>query len=50
MRSCGACEAECHVGAISQGADHYEIEKMHVLTVALVQHNAQQEQSLLNNK
>ncbi|EGG81313.1 hypothetical protein HMPREF9477_01773 [Lachnospiraceae bacterium 2_1_46FAA] len=23
--SCGACEAECPVGAISQGADHYEI-------------------------
>ena len=47
--SCGACEAECPVGAISQGADHYEIDK-DVLTVALVQHNAQQEQSLLNNK
>ena len=25
--SCGACEAECPVGAISQGADHYEIDK-----------------------
>ena len=25
--SCGACEAECPVGAISQGADHYEINK-----------------------
>ena len=24
--SCGACEAECPVGAISQGADHYEID------------------------
>lgn len=23
--SCGACEAECPTGAISQGADHYEI-------------------------
>ncbi|MDD3361300.1 MAG: 4Fe-4S binding protein [Hespellia sp.] len=23
--SCGACESECPVGAISQGADHYEI-------------------------
>ena len=25
--SCGAWEAECPVGAISQGADHYEIDK-----------------------
>ena len=24
--SCGACAAECPVGAISQGADHYEID------------------------
>ena len=24
--SCGSCEAECPVGAISQGADHYEID------------------------
>nr|WP_242945425.1 4Fe-4S binding protein [Hespellia stercorisuis] len=24
--SCGACESECPVGAISQGADHYEID------------------------
>ena len=24
--SCGACEAECPVGAISQGADHFEID------------------------
>ena len=24
--SCGACEAECPVGAIAQGADHYEID------------------------
>ena len=24
--SCGTCEAECPVGAISQGADHYEID------------------------
>ena len=23
--SCGSCEAECPVGAISQGAEHYEI-------------------------
>ena len=23
--SCGSCEAECPVGAIAQGADHYEI-------------------------
>lgn len=23
--SCGACEAECPNGAISMGADHYEI-------------------------
>lgn len=23
--SCGACEAECPVGAISQGESHYEI-------------------------
>ena len=25
--SCGACEAECPVGAISEGAEHYEIDK-----------------------
>ena len=24
--SCGACGAGCPVGAISQGADHYEID------------------------
>lgn len=24
--SCGACAAECPVGAISQGADRYEID------------------------
>lgn len=24
--SCGACESECPVGAISQGAEHYEID------------------------
>ena len=24
--SCGTCEGECPVGAISMGADHYEIE------------------------
>jgi len=24
--SCGACESECPVNAISQGADHYEID------------------------
>lgn len=24
--SCGACEAECPVGAISQGSEHYEID------------------------
>lgn len=24
--SCGACEAECPTGAISQGASHYEID------------------------
>lgn len=24
--SCGACEAECPVGAISQGDAHYEID------------------------
>ena len=24
--SCGACAGECPVGAISQGADHYEID------------------------
>ena len=24
--SCGACESECPVDAISQGADHYEID------------------------
>ena len=24
--SCGSCEAECPVGAISQGAEHYEID------------------------
>ena len=24
--SCGSCEAECPVGAIAQGADHYEID------------------------
>ena len=23
--SCGTCEGECPVGAISMGADHYEI-------------------------
>lgn len=23
--SCGSCEAQCPVNAISQGADHYEI-------------------------
>lgn len=23
--SCGACEAACPVGAISQGSEHYEI-------------------------
>ena len=23
--SCGACEAQCPAGAISQGTDHYEI-------------------------
>ena len=31
--SCGACEAECPVGAISAGADKYEIDdwQMHRL-------------------
>ena len=24
--SCGTCEGECPVGAISTGADHYEID------------------------
>lgn len=24
--SCGACEATCPVGAISQGADHFEVD------------------------
>ena len=24
--SCGTCEGECPVGAISMGADHYEID------------------------
>ena len=24
--NCGTCEGECPVGAISQGADHYEID------------------------
>ena len=24
--SCGTCEAECPVGAISQGENHYEID------------------------
>lgn len=24
--SCGACEAECPVGAISEGAEHFEID------------------------
>ena len=24
--SCGACESECPVNAISEGADHYEID------------------------
>lgn len=24
--SCGSCEAECPVGAIAQGADHYGID------------------------
>ena len=24
--SCGACEAECPVGAISQGSEHFEID------------------------
>ncbi|MDR0856244.1 MAG: 4Fe-4S binding protein [Clostridiales bacterium] len=24
--SCGSCEASCPVAAISQGADHYEID------------------------
>lgn len=24
--SCGSCAGECPVGAISQGADHYEID------------------------
>ena len=24
--SCGSCEGECPVGAISMGADHYEID------------------------
>lgn len=24
--SCGACAGECPVGAISEGADHYEID------------------------
>lgn len=25
--SCGSCESGCPVGAISQGADHYEIRR-----------------------
>ena len=34
--SCGTCEGECPVGAISMGADHYEIDLMHVQIVVLV--------------
>ena len=34
--SCGTCEGECPVGAISMGADHYEIDPMHVQIVVLV--------------
>ena len=41
--SCGSCEAECPVGAIAQGADHYEID------VALVLLSIQQEQFLKVN-
>ena len=43
--SCGACESECPVGAISMGADH-----MHVLTVALANQHVLQEQSALSNQ
>lgn len=25
--SCGACAAECPIGAIAEGAEHYEIDK-----------------------
>ncbi|MBP5356831.1 MAG: 4Fe-4S binding protein [Clostridia bacterium] len=25
--SCGTCEGECPVGAISMGADHYEVDE-----------------------
>ena len=30
--SCGSCEAECPVGAISQGAEHYEIHAQYLCT------------------
>jgi ferredoxin len=44
--SCGACEAECPVGAISQGADHSRSMLTLVLTVALALLSVLQEQSL----
>ena len=28
--ACGTCESECPVGAISMGADHYDIDAEHV--------------------
>ena len=31
--SCGTCEGECPVGAISMGADHYEIDVQIVVLV-----------------
>ena len=33
--SCGACEAECPVGAISAGADKYEIDAANASIAAL---------------
>ena len=42
--SCGACEAECPVGAISQGADHYEIDADACVDCGALQLSVQQEQ------
>ena len=39
--SCGAYEAECPVGAISAGADKYEIDPANASTVVLAQAFAQ---------
>ena len=34
--SCGTCEGECPVGAISMGSDHLKLTLMHVQIVVLV--------------